>query len=325
MDVVKTLSEAFESLSLESRELYLPSEVPRIEGPPSPLVFYREYVASNSPVLIENSFSHWPAVDKWSPSYLLEKIGKLEVTVAVTPNGYADGVVGDRFVMPEERTMKFAEFLDILEGRSTKEGGIFYIQKQNSNFTDEFSELLSDAGADIPWATEAFGKAPDAVNFWMGDERAVTSMHKDHYENLYCVISGSKTFTLIPPTDLPYIPYGAYKPSKYKSNVSGEFEIVDVFENVCGSGNSESDPVPWICVDPLKPDLEKYPRFSKAQVIQCTVHAGEMLYLPSLWFHRVQQTQGCIALNFWYDMEYDIKYSYFKFLENVSKLVDKGT
>lgn len=321
MENTRSLWEVFDNFSLESRELYLLEEIPRIAGPPSPLSFYREFVASNSPVLIENAFGHWPAVRKWSPSYLLEKLGNLEITVAVTPNGYADAVVGDRFVMPEERTMKFAEFLDILEGKSSKEKGIFYIQKQNSNFTEEFRELLSEADTDIPWATEAFGVTPDAVNFWMGDERAVTSLHKDHYENLYCVISGCKTFTLIPPTDLPNIPYGDYKPSKYKSNSSGEFEIVDIFEN--GSENT-AELVPWISIDPLKPDLDKYPRFGKAKIISCTVNAGEMLYLPSLWFHHVQQSHGCIALNFWYDMQFDIKYCYFKFLENISKVLNKN-
>lgn len=83
---------------------------------------------------------------------------------------------------------------------------------------------------------------PDAVNFWLGEEHAVTSsrfylysfhflgtlgptfksikwcpiknltfhlaVHKDHYENLYCVISGEKKFILLPPTDRPFIPYG---------------------------------------------------------------------------------------------------------------------
>lgn len=34
------------------------------------------------------------------------------------------------------------------------------------------------------------------------------TVHKDHYENLYCVIKGSKTFTMHPPTDQPFIPYG---------------------------------------------------------------------------------------------------------------------
>lgn len=52
---------------------------------------------------------------------------------------------------------------------------IAYIQKQNSNLTKEFPELLNDISANVPWANEAFGSIPDAVNFWMGDERAVTS------------------------------------------------------------------------------------------------------------------------------------------------------
>ena len=29
----------------------------------------------------------------------------------------------------------------------------------------------------------------------------MTSFHKDHYENLYAVLSGEKTFTLLPPYD----------------------------------------------------------------------------------------------------------------------------
>lgn len=53
--------------------------------------------------------------------------------------------------------------------------------------------------------------------------------------------------------------------------------------------------VPWIPLDPLNPDLERYPEYSQAKPLQCTVKAGEMLYLPSLWFHHVQQSHGCIA------------------------------
>jgi hypothetical protein len=46
-----------------------------------------------------------------------------------------------RFVMPLERSMKFSQFLDIMESPA-REKGIFYIQKQNSNLTEEFPELL---------------------------------------------------------------------------------------------------------------------------------------------------------------------------------------
>ena len=79
--------------------------------------------------------------------------------------------------------------------------------------------------------------------------------------------------------------------------------------------------VPWIAVDPLNPDLKTFPDFAHARSITVTVKAGEVLYLPSLWFHHVRQTHGCIAVNFWYDMEYDIKYNYFKFVET---LVNRG-
>ena len=318
MASVNTLSEALENLSLEARELYLSSEVPRLEKAPSPLEFLRDWVNPNVPIIIENAFNHWPALKNWNNDYLRKKIGHRTVTVAVTPNGYADAVVGEKFVMPEEREMTFSEFLDILEGK-IQDRGIYYVQKQNSNLTDEFQELLDESASDISWATEAFGKRPDAVNFWMGDKRAITSMHKDHYENLYCVISGRKVFTLLPPSDLPMIPYDLYPPARFKATENGDFEIVEESGENC-SELSHAAKVPWIAIDPLNPDLKKYPKYAKANPVNCTVNAGEMLYLPSLWFHHVQQSHGCVAINFWYDMEYDIKYNYFKFVESVTEI-----
>ena len=62
-----------------------------------------------------------------------------------------------KFILPEERSMLFTNFLDIIEGK-TEEDGVFYVQKQNSNFTDEFEILMKDSESHIPWATEAFGK-----------------------------------------------------------------------------------------------------------------------------------------------------------------------
>ena len=90
-------------------------------------------------------------------SFCREKIGKEEVTVSVTPNGYADAVYEGKFVMPDDRKMLFADFLDVLE-KKTKAPGIFYVQKQNSNFTEEFQSLMGDAENEITMATEAFGR-----------------------------------------------------------------------------------------------------------------------------------------------------------------------
>uniref|UniRef100_A0A2D4J175 Cupin-like domain-containing protein n=1 Tax=Micrurus lemniscatus lemniscatus TaxID=129467 RepID=A0A2D4J175_MICLE len=101
-------------------------------------------------------------------------MGSKLVSVAVTPNGYADAVYQDWFVMPEERHMPFSAFLDILEKKITSPG-VFYVQKQCSNLTEEFPELIGDVEPEIPWMSEALGKQPDAVNFWLGESSAVTS------------------------------------------------------------------------------------------------------------------------------------------------------
>lgn len=93
--------------------------------------------------------------------------------MTVTPNGYADAITDGYFVLPEERVMPMEEFLKSLE--NPVENRVHYIQKQNSNLTEEFPELIADSGNEIPWASELFGCKPDAVNFWMGDERAITS------------------------------------------------------------------------------------------------------------------------------------------------------
>ncbi len=112
------------------------------------------------------------------------------------------------------------------------------MQKQNSNLSDEFSSLIEDV-SELEWASEAFGKVPDAVNFWLGDGRAVTSStrnlrfsfsvrtrliaqtfpaHKDPYENIYVVVRGHKDIILNPPTDLPWMGYKMYKQAVYKRN-----------------------------------------------------------------------------------------------------------
>lgn len=90
-------------------------------------------------------------------TFFRSKYGDKEISVAVTPNGYADAVFEDKFVMPEERKTKFSDFLDIID-KKLEANGVFYIQKQNSNLTEEFPELLNDVEKDIGWATEALGR-----------------------------------------------------------------------------------------------------------------------------------------------------------------------
>ncbi|KAK5646056.1 hypothetical protein RI129_004520 [Pyrocoelia pectoralis] len=305
---------------------------------------YREYVAKNMPVVIKNACRNWKATKLWSVDYFLEKIPDKDVTVAITPNGYADGLIDvtnndshtEFFVMPEERTMKMTEFLNNMT--APKDNFVCYIQKQNSNLLDDFKELINDVDIELNWAQQLFARKPDAVNFWMGDKRAVTSMHKDPYENMYCVINGHKDFILIPPTDLPHVPYKYYPVGTFKNVTPSGYEIEPKLNDSVGDfvvkttppinscqerikkkpENCKYEMLNWIAVDPLNPKTDLYPNFRKTNVYNVRINEGDCLYLPSLWFHHVQQSHACIAVNYWYDMDFDIKYCYYKMLECLS-------
>jgi len=84
----------------------------------------------------------------------------------------------------------------------------------------------------------------------------------------------------------------------------------------------------WSPVNPYPQDTDaavaQFPRYFGGQApIKCTVHQGEVLYLPGMWYHYVQQTPDesgrVIAVNYWHDMRFDSPlYAYFKHVESVS-------
>ena len=150
---------------------------------------------------------------------------------------------------------------------------------------------------EIPWATEAFGKSPDAINFWMGDSRAVTSTHKDPYENMYAVLRGYKDIILYPPSDVSYMPYRNCKQAKFQRSTLGN-DIEDIktkngreYSNFSIEELDEGN-IPWIVSDPLNPNFTEYPEFRKTSPFYLRLHAGDILYLPSLWFHHLRQSHG---------------------------------
>lgn len=51
-------------------ELYLDKHVPEVDGRPSPLTFYRDFVAPNKPAVFNNAINQWPALKHWGSKYL---------------------------------------------------------------------------------------------------------------------------------------------------------------------------------------------------------------------------------------------------------------
>lgn len=232
---------------------------------------------------------------------------------------------------------------------------VWYLQQQNNNLREHFAELAADIDMELPWATQAFGQPPEAVNLWIGNELSVTSFHRDHYENLYVVIAGSKTFTLLPPTDawqmhVQEFPVAQYQRRKERLELvptepvqtvrwSAVEYVLDpdtrqeglrpvpgcepVLQHTCTAKPVRLDRVAQhddnstACKDVNAEDDSK----STAKPFRVTVHPGEVLYLPSMWYHQVEQTPDAegrnISVNYWYDMSFDIKYAYAKFVEQL--------
>ena len=322
---------ALELLLNEANDLCIGTQVTELHAIPDAIDFARDYYAKQQPVIIRNAVSDWPAVTKWNSEYFKQKLKDKIVDVAVTPNGYADGLAvryedkKEYFVLPLEEQCTMDEFLYNLDNPM---GAVYYIQKQNSNFSLDFPELQEDIDCEhLAFAEKVFNKPPDAVNFWMGDERAITSMHKDPYDNLYCVISGYKDFILLPPHCMPWIPKQLYPTGVYKRHEeTKQYHIEPVMCSLdddveCNKNDNSQDPLltEWISIDPLAPDLYKYPQYAKVKAIRVRVKAGDMLYLPNYWYHHVTQSHKCIAVNFWYDMEYDSRYCYYRMLEELIK------
>lgn len=126
---------------------------------------------------------------------------------------------------------------------------------------------------------------------------------------------------LLPPTDLHRMYIREYPAAQYSYSQDAEefrLELEDPIRYV-----------PWSSVnlapspENKKKEMDKFPLyFNGPKPFECTVKAGEILYLPSMWFHHVRQSPDrrglTIAVNYWYDMLFDIKYAYFNFLQSIN-------
>lgn len=135
------MEDLFEQLQDDTRSFWQsPSSIQRLGAMPSATAFFREYVATSTPVIISGGASGWKAAHSWDNlASLAEDNPELEVTVDFTPDGRGDCVVdlsnvqkgrnvngaeveqsgdmcsdGPVFVKPEERRIKFKTFVGML-------------------------------------------------------------------------------------------------------------------------------------------------------------------------------------------------------------------
>ncbi|KAE8210237.1 hypothetical protein CF327_g5880 [Tilletia walkeri] len=335
---------------------------PQLASPPP---HFTPILNTHTPIIINNTLNDRSRLWKeWqSTSYLISRMGGARYfPVALTPNGRADDLVSSLeeddkivFALPHEEQMNFQQLINALHPSPSSGKNIAYLQSQNSNLTTSasgeqegpFQPLLEDllhsssTGTTKPypaWAEEAIGKAPEATNIWIGTSKSRSSMHRDHYENLFLVVRGTKTFTVIPPTEAHFL--------------SAEDTFYPLYQWTPSSPTSTTlklEPLPshpstpWIPIDPLTtptpPDRPtphpqadaRWTHFRSAlDPLQITVHAGQMLYLPSGWYHAVEQTEDspsnegggggiCLGLNWWWEAEVGERWAWLSLVRELGR------
>lgn len=114
------------------------------------------------------------------------------------------------------------------------------------------------------------------ASIWIGNRSRVPP-HQDLPDNLACVAAGRRRFLLFPPDQLRNLYIGPL--------------------DVTPAGQ------PVSLVDPLAPDLERFPRFEEAwrhaQVAE--LGPGDAILIPSMWWHHIEALDPFnVLVNYWW-------------------------
>ncbi|KAL1413179.1 hypothetical protein Q8F55_000929 [Vanrija albida] len=274
----------------------------QLASPPSALAALR-MINKGHPTVIYGFSPILPGADRdWdAPATYATIQGDAEVTIAVTDDGLADSVRllpdgTSTFVKPLDARMRMAAFLARLGDSQEKEA--LYLQSQDGNIfraepaaerAPELAPFQAVVARDVAWMREATGQQAEAVNLWVGTSASTTSFHHDPYENIYTVLSGAKTFTLVAPIDGLRLDQQFYPPSTLVREDGRLTPRAD---------EPPAHPVPWVAELDV-PD--------GVRALTVTLGPGESLYLPAGWWHKVQQDEGAgglaVAVNYWYPAE----------------------
>ena len=237
-----------------------------------------EVLQSTQPVLLRGLVRHWPLVQA-------ARHGDADLC-AYLRRFSGDARVGFWRGAPE------------IEGRFFYNADFsgFNFQREIGGFGALLDELLTHADHPKPPAlylgsTELDGSLPglrqdnllpglsphDAlVSLWLGN-RARVAPHFDLPDNLACVVSGRRRFTLFPPEQVANLYVGPL--------------------DLTPAGQ------PISLVDLAKPDFTRFPRYAEAlrHAQMAELLPGDAIFIPSQWWHGVEGLAPINALvNFWW-------------------------
>ncbi|CAJ1378514.1 unnamed protein product [Effrenium voratum] len=131
------------------------------------------------------------------------------------------------------------------------------------------------ADVPVPSCWQQVLGAPSRCNAWVGTSSTVTPCHWDSYDNFLAQVQGFKRVALLAPEQRSKL---YVEESVGRTAAQGNLSPVNVED----------------------PDLEKYPNFAGAEVLVLDLSPGDVLHIPSGWWHQVRSLTASISVNFWY-------------------------
>ncbi len=250
-----------------------------------PATFAAEVALRDRPLVLRGQVADWPAVaagragDRAVAAYF----GGLEARATA-------GKPLEVLVSPPEFGGRFFYRGDKLEGFNFKRehaplGQLLVELLRLADLPRDKAHALYANAATAPehlpgWAAANRLDLPvgDATpRLWIGNA-SQTATHYDGSTNLACVVAGHRRFTLFPPEQV------------------GNLYIGPLDRTLAGPPSS--------MVDPLAPDLARYPRYADAlaHAVVADLAPGDAIFMPATWWHHVQAFGTLNVLcNYWWD------------------------
>jgi oxalate decarboxylase/phosphoglucose isomerase-like protein (cupin superfamily) len=278
---------------------FIVGEVPTITWDYSDPNFAETIVKGGKPVILKNSpIRQWKALKQWRPSYLASKLPVLKRTQAHENRTFSYFKEAKPLAkLPEIRSrhkssafvstdVKTEMFFKLAKDVPSKKGMFYYsvvafddlgVLQHDIQPLSPFISLPASVKAKL--AAEEPGVEITAetrskhrlTTVWFGPSGATTQAHYDVHDNFYAQLYGRKRFILFPP-------------EQYRELYLNGF---------LHSGAQQSQ------VDLEHPDYERFPRFKDVAALDAVIEAGDVLYLPSLWFHHVIALDLSFSVSIW--------------------------
>lgn len=214
--------------------------------------FVNGYIKTARPVVVRGGMNLLGRAAKWNLHYFKSVFGDLPIGVVEAENGQVARYAIDN----KPRFMPFRELAGHMEHWSpaTDRNYISATAVNLRTFPHITTHSLHD---ELQLDSLVIGKraGPTTIRFGTGDTDS--ALHFDSFANLSGQISGRKRWTIYDPSQNDYLAY--FDGTDYRSRIN---------------------------ID--KPDYEQFPAFRDARpVAEFVLGAGDLLFLPPFWWHRV--------------------------------------